>query len=88
MKSQIFAVLEIKLKYPFIQSADLLMQMATLWRCRIIHVSTHKALSVIMMPWKKFKMIFGRNPRVGDCEIPANTEDFIESIKIGGIRAE
>jgi hypothetical protein len=86
MAKGIHAVIDFRLVYPYPQSADLLTQLCNMWSCKIITLSTMKSNAVIMMPWKKFKIIFGCQPRVGKFDAPENTEHFIEALEVKEIK--
>ena len=83
----IYAVIDFKLIFPYPQSAEFLVQLCNLWSCKIITLSTKKPHAIIMMPWKKFKIIFGRYPRIDNFDIPANTEHFLEEITVKEVKA-
>tara|TARA_Y100000310_G_scaffold159229_1_gene158783 strand:- start:435 stop:698 length:264 start_codon:yes stop_codon:yes gene_type:complete len=84
----IYAYLEFQLKFPYSQSAETLIDLSILWHSRIINVSTRKAQANIAMPSQKFKMMFGKNPRVGKWGVPPGSEYFIEAVKVLKVKGE
>tara|TARA_Y100000310_G_C20559464_1_gene752304 strand:+ start:744 stop:1022 length:279 start_codon:yes stop_codon:yes gene_type:complete len=84
-KSKINVILDIELTFPFTEPARILSEFANLWGCKILNLSSIKGLATMLMPWAKFKIIFGENPKIGKYQIPANTEHFISAIEVSDI---
>lgn len=74
--------MKLDIKYPYINSASILADFCSAWDCRIISLSTKSPNAIIGIPWIKFKLIYGRNPRVGKWDIPAKSDYFINSAEI------
>ena len=75
-------VLQIEMRRPYPRSVDVLLDMVVQWGCDIIKVSPSKPFQTISMPWKKFKSIWGFNPKQGYVAVPKGTEDFISSVVV------
>jgi len=81
--------MELELVYPYSQSLLTLLEFCGLWDCDILKAGTNDSNSVISMPTKFFKVIFGVNPVKGKrYEVPKGTEHFISSVFIRKVKGE
>lgn len=84
---ELYAIIGIDLTFPFNVSSQTCIDLANIWDCKIIRVSTQKGKAILAMNRAKFKMIFGGFPRMGQYQVPQNTEHFIKKVKVIAVRA-
>jgi hypothetical protein len=87
MSEKLYAVMELGLLYPYSESCRLVADLASLWSCRIMRLSSNGEEATIGMPVEKFNMIFGEIPQLGKWKVPQGTEHFISSVKVTDIDA-
>ena len=87
MSSELHAVLEIDLVYPYKTSCDVLLRFVTEWNARILSLGTQKPVAVIAIRWQGYKLIWGRNPKRGIVEVPAGAEDFMQSVTVIDVKS-
>ncbi len=75
--SELHAILEIDLLFPYNKSSQVLIEFTNTWGFRLLSVGTIKSVARISMDWKKFKQIWGCNPRIGSYDAPDGTQDFM-----------
>ena len=80
--NNLHVILEIELSYPHKKSSQTLIEFTNTWGFRLISVSTKKNVAIISMDWKKFKKIWGYNPKVGFQEIPDGLDHFIAGVNV------
>lgn len=83
---ELVAVLELELQRPFKVSVADVLDLADLWQCDLIRVSTQSAYASIAMPTSSFKKIWGTNPRLGHWVVPVGTEDFLAGVEVTEVR--
>ena len=76
------AIVKFQLSYPFKKSVSIIHDLVITWNLRLISSSTSSDIAVVKMHWKKFKAIFGHNPRLGEVEVPVKLQKFIHNIKV------
>jgi len=81
-------IIELKLNYPYKLSLSWLLDFSKVWSCRLIAGGTNSETAVISMPAKKFKKIWGVNPRVKDYAVPAKAEKHLSAVKVKEIKVE
>ena len=75
-------IIELNLVFPYKISMGTLVEFCSLWDSRILSGGTQRLKAIIDMPSHHFKVIFGKNPIVGICDIPSGMKYFIESLKV------
>ena len=80
--NDLHAILEIELSFPHKKSSQILIELTNIWDFRLMALSTHKNMATISMNWKKFKQIWGYNPKVGQHEVPDGLQDFISDVTV------
>jgi len=81
-KKEIIIIVEFQLTFPYNKSAPIVIDMANLWKCKILAVGTRSGLARIGMPWSKFKLMFHKNPSIGKLDIPSGAEGFVEEVYV------
>lgn len=76
------AIIELELVFPYKISIATLVEFCSLWDSTILYGGTKRRKSVISMPSRHFKSIFGTNPMIAQYSVPKGMGHFIEGIKV------
>lgn len=82
-------ILEIYMVYSYKKSLSILLEFSNLWGCKVMIASTRKEISILRMPQKVFKKIFGTNPKKELVyAAPSNSGHFIRHLKVKKIETK
>ena len=84
----IFAVVDLKLKWPFKRSQETLVELVRIWQMRLVKCSSNAPEAIIEIPVNAFKKIFGAMPAEGNYPPPKGTGMFIAAITVREVKAE
>jgi len=82
------AIVTFKLAYPYNKSTQLIQDLVSVWDLRLITSSMDSDTTVVSVPWKKFKDIFGSNPQVGGIAVPIKLQKFVHNIIVDQVMVD
>ena len=84
----ILVLVELKLLYPYHNSVLSVFDLSSPWGLRVIKTSTRSEVAYIAFPWQKFKLMFGKNPQLGELELPSPLNTFIAAAWVRDIAVQ
>jgi hypothetical protein len=82
MKTELYAILEVELVYPFKQSVEVFVAFCNVWEFKMLGCSTRKRIASLAAPWGKFKKIWHCNPVTGSHKVPEGAEGFLAAVRV------
>jgi len=70
----IWIEIEFDLIEPHRRQLDTFLEWSNLWLCQIVYINTKVSTVSFKMRWKKFKSIWGYNPKTGPINVPDGME--------------
>lgn len=82
MADNIEIIAEVYLNYPYDESLNLLINLISSWGLFLLESNTSSQKAKIAIPSKRFKNLFGKNPKVGMETTIKEIENHIKKIKV------